>query len=498
MSQFTSQPVPVNEFEDKAYEEAMATAEYFARKSSRLLLSNPNENLNQDTPTFSRYTKEQIMSFMQSPASSAKQLRDASIYMADVSTQYDRLLSYYSNLYVWAYMVSPVKYSGQSSKTMAKSYWDSLAFLEALDLPHVAPIVEKTALREGVFYGVVHMGANAVYVQRIPPDYCKLTHIIDGTWGYSVDMSKIPEKKLGMYPKEFTSMWNAYKEGKGKWQEVPSRICFCIKADETKTNYSIPPFASTLGLLYDIEQYKALQKTGAEIDNYKLLHMIIPMNTDGTPQVNWKIAEQYYKQVASNLPPYIGLSISPMQLKDYTFERSGAADQVDIVARSEDNYWSSNGSSALLHGSSSGKTAGTLKLSIKADEAFVKPMIKQIETLVNKMLREIGTAQQKYRITVLPVTVFNQDEMLKTYKEAATLGVPGAKSAYASMLGVQAYDVLGLNMTENDYLKMDELTPLRSGYTIGSNSGAGAPSKSEDDLTESGEATRDTSANDNR
>lgn len=514
------EPVKVENFTDeeavKAGHETLIRT--FAKaNNARQIISKPNENINAEFSAFSRYTKEQIMSFMQNPSANAKQLRDASNYMADVSTQYNRLLEHYANLYTWSYTVSPVNYSGAPHKTMEKSYWESLALLERLNLAHVAPMVVKTALREGVFFGVVWAGSNVLYVQKINPDYCRLTHIVDGTWQFSVDMSKIKENRLELYPPDFTTMWKAYQAGKGRWQEVPSKVSFCVKADETVTAYSLPPFAATLGLLYDIEQYKAIQETGAAINNYKLLNMKIPLNEDGTPKVDWHLADQYYRQLCNSVADYIGVSISPMDLQDFDFEHSGATDQVDIVARAEDNYWASNGTSALLHGSTSNNSAGALKLSVKSDEAFLKPMIRQIELVTNRLMRDQSTAVQKYKINILPVTNFNVDEMLKIYKEAATLGIPGAKSAYAAILGTNAYDVLGLNMTEMEFLQFDELTPLQSGYTMGGDAEdesdkkgdskneeikeekeAGRPEMEEEDLTDSGEETRATSANDNR
>lgn len=478
---------------------AMHAAEFFA-KNAPISLGSLNKNVKQDTGSYSRYTKEQIMSFMQNPSANAKQLRDASIYMADVSVQYNRLLKYYSDLYRYDYTVAPVGYSGNNAKTIEKSYWDSLALLERLNLPHAASIAVQIALKEGVYYGVIVDGSNAIYIQRINPNYCQLSSIVDGTWLFSVDMSRISENKLFMYPPEFTTMFNKYKAGEGKWQEVPSKICFCIKADESVTTYAIPPFSATLGLLYDIEQYKALQETSTAIDNYKLLHMKIPLNDDGTPKVDWDLAQKYYQQLCNNIAQYIGVAISPMDIDDFSFDKSGTADQVDMVARAEDNYWISNGSSALLHGSSVGKTAGALKLSIKSDETFVWPIVKQIELVVNRMLRDLSSAKQKFKINILPVTVFNYEDMVKFYKEGATLGIPGSRSAYAALLGTAAYDVLGLNTVETNYLKFNDLTPLSSTYTMSGNSDkeAGRPAKDETELGDSGADTRDADSNANR
>ena len=129
-----------------------------------------------------------------------------------------------------------------------------------MNLPHEMQRASAIALRDGVLYGAVWSTGNSFYIQRINPDYCALTSIIDGTWSYSVDMSKIQEKQLPLYPPEFTTMYQNYRNGQPKWQEVPESISFCLKADETNSAYSLPPWASTLPLLYDIETYKACRR----------------------------------------------------------------------------------------------------------------------------------------------------------------------------------------------------------------------------------------------
>ena len=93
MAKGDKKAIPVQTSQDikMLSEAAMQAAEFFA-KNAPISLGSLNNNVKQDTGSYSRYTKEQIMSFMQNPASNAKQLRDASIYMADVSVQYNRLL----------------------------------------------------------------------------------------------------------------------------------------------------------------------------------------------------------------------------------------------------------------------------------------------------------------------------------------------------------------------------------------------------------------------
>ena len=450
-------------------------------------------------PTYTRYTKESILSYMQTPASNEKNIRNASIYMYDASTQYRRLIGYYGGLLTWSYMVSPLSYDPDKMKADAlrKQYFKAITTLENMNLRHELQKASIIALREGIMYGVIWSSNNSFYIQPINADYCSVTSISDGCYIYSVDMSKIRENKLSLYPPEFTTMYNAYKNGGNKYQEVPENISFCLKADDTTNGYSIPPFASALPMLYDIETYKSLQVTATEISNYKMLGMQIPLNEDGSPQISWDMAEKYYQHLCNALPPYVGAALSPMKIESYDFDKNGGASDADAVSRAEEQFWSNTGTSALLHGSPESNTAGALALSIRTDEEVMFNIMTQAERVVNKYLKAIS-GSIKFKITFIRSTIYNQKELTTLYKEAATLGIPGSKSAYASILGITPGDILGVNMIELDILEMDKLIPLKSGYTsTGDESATGRPKLDNTDLTDEGAKSKDVGTNQN-
>lgn len=303
-----------------------------------------------------------------------------------------------------------------------------------------------------------------------------------------------------LYPPEFTTMWNTYRSTGQKWQEVPESISFCLKADETNVAYSIPPWCSTLPMLYDIETFKSLQETATKIANYKLLAMKIELNDDGSPTIDWSLAKQYYRQLCNVLPPYVGATISPMKIESFEFDKSGGTQDVDTVSRAESQFWSETGTSRLIHGSDDNNTAGALKLSIRTDEELMFGMMRQAERLINRILKSMsGTI--KFKIQFLPITIFNETEMANLYKEAATLGVPGSKIAYAATIGVKQVDLSGLGFIESTILDCGAWQPLQSGYTGGGEDAGnegGRPAAAAEDLGDAGEKTRDAGSNENR
>lgn len=469
----------------------------FAQLQKQALLN--LESTTSSNVTYSRFTKETLLNYMQSPKSNEKNIRNASIYMYDASTQYRRLILYYALMPLWAYTLSPLAFDNTKVKADAfrKAYFKVASQVEAMNLKHELQKASIVAFREGVLYGVQWSGTNSFFIQRINPDICKLSSIVDGTWMYAVDFSQVKDADLPLYPPEFTTMRQAYVNGSApKWQEIPEKISFCLKADETTTMYSSPPFAATLPQLYDIETYKSLQETASQIANYKLVSMEIPLDEDGTPLIDYDLAEKYYQHLVNALPPYVGAAMMPMKMSSIKFEQSGGVNDVDTVVRAEEQFWREGGTSPLLFGSSDNDTAGALKLSVTADEQLVFGLMNQCERLVNRILKQMS-GTQKFKLTFLPATVFNKQDEITKYKEAATLGIP-VKAAYAALLGLSPLDVLGANYVELELLNMGDLTPLQSSFTQTSDSGPGRPQSADGDLTESGEQTRATDANANR
>ena len=489
---------PVKLAQQKAeFDKALQYAANFARMATSPIW-NVSDTTTKTNPTYQRYTKEDLLNYMQAPASNEKYLRNASIYMYDASSQYRRLIQYYALLLKWEYIIAPLDFDRSKVKeeNFRKQYLKVATALEIKNLRHELQKASMIALRDGVLYGAVWSASNSFYIQRINPDYCSLTSINDGTWMYSVDMSQIQESKLILYPPEFTTMWNNYQATGQKWQEVPESISFCLKADETTPSYSIPPWCSTLPMLYDLETYKALQETATKIANYKMLAMKIDVDSNGVPTVDWALAQQYYQQLCNVLPPYVGATISPMKIEGFDFDKNSGTSDVDTVSRAEKQFWFDTGTSSLLHGSDVSNTAGALKLSIRADEELMFGMMAQAERLINRMLKSMsGTV--KFKIQFLPVTIFNQEEQIGFWKDAALSGVPGSKVAYAAALGIHQADLPGMDYVERTLVGTDDWMPLLNGYTIG-NSEGGRPAASDTKLGDAGEATRNSGANDNR
>ena len=468
----------------------------FARELVKQVLYNPQRSASASSSrNYSVYTKEDIYGWLQAPTSNEQNLRSASNYLFFSSQHYQRLIFYYARLIVGAYVISPLGYDESYKKNVfKKQYYKVAKELELMDIPSQLWDVLTVSIREGVYYGVRWKDKNSSFIQRISPDICKITSICDDTFLYSVDMSKV-SRSLEFYPPEFTDMYNEYLRTGQKYQEVPMDISVCVKADSSVPDVSIPLFAAVMPSLYTIANAEALQETADEIHNYKMIAGQLPVDEDGNPLMDYDIVMKYYNHLAGAVGENIGVAVTPFKLSPFTFDEPSATRAVDNISKAIGNFWSSAGTSGLLHGMSN-DTAGVTKLAIKNDETYIMGMVKQYERLVNRYLKTCFSSNPKFKITILPVTVFNKDETIKQYKEAASFGL--GKSYYAAAIGIPQYDVLALDYLEKEVCGYDNLTPLRSSYNSSTENTVGRPAANDEDLDTEGQQTRDNDTNANR
>ena len=467
----------------------------FARELMRQATYDPNKSGSKKNHSYPLKYKEDVLSWLQNPSSttSEKSLRDASNYMYLSSMHYNRLLNYYAGLYTGAYVIAPLGFNQNDiSSNFAKQYYRVKKSLELMNIPHIMRFVTLVALRDGAFYGVIVSDNNSSIILKIDPDYCRITAICDNSYLYEVDMTKI-SRNLEFYPQVFTDMYLKYVETGERWQEVPIDISVCIKADETIPDYSIPPFAGVIPSLYTIANEEALQETASELRNYKMLSGQIPLDEKGNQLIPDDIVKQYYAHIASALDDRVGLALSPFKLESISFENNASVSNLNTLSDAVANFWSTAGTSGLLHGREN-DTSGVTQLAIKNDETYVIGIIQQFERVINRHLKTNFSGSQKFKISILPITVFNRGELIKYYKEAASFGV--GKSYYAAAVGVPQIDIAGMDYIERNFVPFDNLTPLKNSYTTSGD--VGRPQEDLSELGDAGMETRDNDTNANR
>lgn len=466
-----------------------------SRKFSQLSkLITRDLNNYRNVPTFRKYTKDRIAEYLANPYRYERQLRDAVIYIYGASPHFRRLIQYFTGLSLLSYVVSPYRIDPRKAnkKTINNNYRKVLNMLSSMNIKTQVPKVLTVCFREDVFYGYFWMTSDSITIQQLPSNYCSISSIEGNVLNVTFDFSYFDahSELLAYYPEEFTRKYNEYLSHRTvRWLELDSPYAFAIKVNSDILDYAVPPFAGLLREIYDIEDYKALKLTKTALENYAIIAMKLPMNSDGEWLLDLGKAKDFWMNLDDVMPEEVGSVLTPMDLTKISFDKSNTGD-TDTIADAEQNLFTAAGVSSLLFNNEKA-SANALLLSIKADQNMTYGVIKSIGDAINRLIQSQSYGKN-FCMNFLDVSSYNQAEMAETYLKACTYGIPMI-SHYASTVGLGQAELDSMSFLETDVLGLQDMfKPVQSSTQMSSaDSDPGAPQKSIGELSDSGEQTRE-------
>lgn len=442
--------------------------------------------------TIINYDIETIGKWLKNPVTYEQQLRQLSQYFYNVSSLYRQIIRYMALKPTYAYSVLPYSTPEKIDKVkFRKQYMKVLQYIDKMNLPHEMIKAMIIAFREDVFYGYEHETKDSYFIQPLESKYCRISSIEDGVYNFAFDFSyfdSYPDNLL-LFPEEFRAKYSTYKATKEKWIELDSNktVCFKVNSDFL---YALPPFSTMFQSIVDLDEYKSIKKVRAKNDNFMALIQKIPMN-EKNPDINkflidLELAMTFHQMASETLPEGVGVITSPMDIEAVKTEK-GRSDS-DHVNEAYREAFRDAGVSEFLFNSDKNTSIGLAK-SILTDDEVVFSMLRQVERWLNRKLKKIS-GTYKFKVNMLNVTVFNQQDKQKEYLELAQYGIP-VKLEIGAVAGLTPLDFINKTTLENDILGLqDTLIPLQSTHTQ-SKDDVGRPSKDEDELSDSGQINKD-------
>ena len=456
---------------------------------------------NTTAPTFYLYSKDDITTYLSNPYTYEKQLRRAVTYIYGASPHFRRLIQYFVGLSDLAYIVEPYKIDPRKAnvKTVNNNYRKVLNMLSSMNIDTQCPKILTTALKEDVFYGTFWVTNDSITIQQLPSEYCAVSTIEGNVLNVNFDFSYFDSRSnlLEFYPAEFKKKYAVYQNNRmSKWIELDAPYSFAIKCNTDTLDYAIPPFAGLLREVYDLEDYKQLKKSKTTLENYAMVTMELPLNDDGTWGIDLDKAKEFWRNLDAVLPEEVGSVLSPMKLQKIGFERSNTGD-TDTIAEAEQNLFTAAGVSSLLFNNAKA-SANALSLSIKADQSITYGIVKSIGDAINRLIQSQSYGKN-FRVNFLDVSPYNRKEAGDAYLKAASFGLPTI-SMYAASQGLGQAELDGMSFLEGQVLGLQDLfRPIQSSTQMsstnlekeGATDDGGAPQKSEGELSDSGEQSRE-------
>lgn len=458
--------------------------------------------------TWTVFNKEQLRSYLQSPyaASSQNSLRNLAKFLYTLSFPLRRIVNYFASLPDFSARKVNLDFSlteDNDEESLLKDYEDACRYIRKMNLETNMFKLLLIAWLEGVVYFQPYQDDDGtLLLMPLNGQYCKLSSIgYNNLYHVAFDFTFFNGSNsfyLEVWDPEFKKKYNAYqKDTNLRWQELETARAF--KIDLSDPDLILSPFASLFEPIIDLIDLQSLTAIKESLEIYKLLIMRIPLLNSQNPDdmaLSLELAKKFYNKAAADLPPEIGLILSPMEVDSITFDKSATSDSNAIFDNYE-NLMEQTGI-AQVFASSRLNGASSVRMSMLTDALMAtKGIMGQIEAFINERIQMEYPNSAAY-VKFIDVTTYTKEERLSQVEKAASLGLP-VKLEYMTLLGYDPLETMASDWLETKLeLSVNKfIHPLVSSHTQSANSDeAVKPEKDDTELTDEGEKTKDQDKND--
>ena len=387
---------------------------------------------------------------------------------------YSNIVDYLSNMYNWRYTFVPslVKEKGGDYGEVYQLMAD---VVDGLSIETTFPMVLTELFTSGAAYLITtkNTSAKTITTLKLPYKYCRPSAISQyGTVIYQFDFSYFDSLGLSSeeletifeyYPKEMRGQYDAYKKDARnmQWQMLNPKFAGAILLNEIG-------FPNKLYSLFGILQYQQyasneLERNGQLLD--KIVSHKLPtwqdkliVDIDEMSELHQSMA----KVIAKNNHVRMLSTFGDIQV------HSIGEDQSKENKTMENAYNTIYDNNGLNHSLFSGESVKALECALLRDKALVWKYVEQLVSFYNVVVNNsFNFSGYQCNLSMLPITHYDADKMLLSYKDGATLGIN--KLEYIVASGVKQVNLKNKFELE-DFLALDKLKPLSTSYTQNDNS----------------------------
>lgn len=454
------------------------------------------------------FSVEKIREALERPMNHPNLLIDVSNYLMGVSTFYARLCNYFGKMGLFNYNIDvyDVKEDRLTDKDAVDAFRNSYLAVcgefEKMNFRHEMEKIMNVLPVEDVFYGLLFEDTTDFFILKLNPSMCKICQVQDGVYNYKINLTGINPIYISGYPEYLQRAYLDFKDRKGYkdgWYIPPADKQICLKFNESSLS-PLPMMLALAGDIMDLDIYKQLKLQKARVDNYKAIVIEIPIDKEAVdkPLLTDETLSFFAELNRENMPDDLGLIHAPGSAEAVSFKDN--ANSTNNLSDAVKNLYDNAGVPSQVFNSNASGTA--LKLAIENDAALIYALYRQVERYFTRLikLRKYNKTAYKFAFRIQDSTVFNRYDVADAMLKASMNGL-AFKIDYGVALGKSPARQLGALFLENDVLKLQErLIPLATSYTSSGDDIGGRPTNESrgEDLSDSGEQTAESEANDNR
>lgn len=457
-------------------------------------------------PVFTEYDIEEIKRII--AVGDPVEMRDLSRLFYRSSGIYRRVISFYSHLLMYDFIMTP-KISGTIAKNKVLAKYDSaLQFLDGMDIRLNFGRVSELILKQGVYYGLLRTFKGGGVFQDLPLDFCRTRYknesgidLLEFDVRY-FDKLNSPEQRsqaLDSFPIQVIKYYKRFKTNSKltPWMQIPDSLGIAFYFNDFT-----PYFISAIPAILRAEEAQIREQDKDSEELQKLLINRMPINTKQNEPVfslqeTAVIHQGLVNMMQSN--KHIDVLTTFGQTTLQKAQDSSGQAQKDSINKFTNSAYAELGTSAALF-NAEGNTA--LKYSVDKDTSLMYSFsIIYSNWLSFHVNRLFGNDKIEFDVQFLPTTIHNRKEMMDTYLKGAQFGYSKFYAGVAQ--GIKQSNLMGIVKFENQYLNMvEKMIPLQSSYTqdgktdgsSGANhnsNGPGRPQLSDSDKSDKTIANRD-------
>lgn len=408
-----------------------------------------------------------------------KAMREISDFFYKTSGIYNRIIRYMAFMYRYDWYVTPyVNEDKAKNEKVLDSFHKVLNTLDAFGVKKKLGDIALKVLRNGAYYGYKLDQNGTIVLQELDPNYCRSRYFYGDKPAVEFNMKYFDEhfrdttqkmKVLKLYPAEFSKGYSLYKQGKlppdfpgdeNGWYLLDPNMT--VKFTATGEDY--PMFISVIPLILDLDEAQELDRKKTMQRLLKIIIQKMPMDKNGELIFDVDEAQQLHNNAVQMLGKAIGVDVlttfADVEVADLT-DSSSISAQSDDLERVERQLYNEAGVSQMQF-----NTDGNIALekSILNDAATMYNLLLQFENFLNELISKYNTQPKKvtYKVQLLTTTIYNYQELAKTYKEQVTLGY--SKILPQIALGQSQSSILANAYFENEVLDLVNLfvPPMQS------------------------------------
>ncbi len=484
------------------------------------LLNSTLKSLNMDGYDFST---EQIRKMVMSPHHFEQELRKLSFFYYNAISIYKRTIEYKSIVLDFDWEPIPYLLDGKQisqsdikSNAFKRDYAEMSKFFNSFDVKQEFSKVLFNILLYDTYFTSTRSYDGHIYLQELPSTHC----IIDANsyLGYlfsfdlsyfmnsGVDINAYSHSLRKKYSEVLRLKQNTYNPNLPQrngswvyWLQMNPDDAWVFKFNNNFAG-SVPPLLDMLIDYSKIDKFKELEDVKKQLEAYKVIFATVPRltnNKSGNKTDDFAISSTELGKFVAAVKQTLGIGVDfkAAPLEDFkAFDFSPSSSENNLLETELNNMLKQSATSdAILTGGSSVSSNNIYKL---VTSEIVKSVYPQFE---NYCEYQINKRTKKYKFKIKFVgTIFDREDRRKAANEDMERGI--ITPAIFSSRGIQMTDAANLSNMMYGLGFPDIFKPIKTASTMSNEekNSSGREKLSDNELSDSGEQTRNIGANENR